>query len=457
MDFIKEKAKELPVVHETDVCVVGGSATGVFAAVRAARLGARVAIVELMNSFGGVATNGLISCWHSFRDTERKKQIVAGLSEEVLSRMSEIDYNNGNADSHFFNPCELKYELDRILIENKVKIYLHTMYVGVCEEDDELKAIIIENKNGRSAIKARFFIDASGDGDICRDLGIEKYTNGNIQPPSYAFTMQGSDAALYKKYDTGEADVISILLCKYGKEFGLDPDWGWGTFVPGLDNIKMRANTHVFNHFCADADELTLAELEGRRHMHNITRMLRKYGDESQHYSVVSDPATIGIRETYHYRTGYQAYYLDILLGKKYEDNIMHGTYNIDIHDANGGIKFMHFDGTYNEQNEVGEDRFGNWREELGISKDIPVPTYYSLPFRVLVNEKYKNFIAAGRMINADEPSFGALRVMINLNQIGEAAGVAAYMALNENKSVQELDGTKVAQELAKGGSANLD
>ena len=74
----------------------------------------------------------------------------------------------------------------------------------------------------------------------------------------------------------------------------------------------------------------------------------------------------------------------------------------------------------------------------------------------MLVQEKFENIIAAGRMINADIESFGALRVMVNLNQIGEAAGVAAYLAVNEGKKVQELDGVKVAETLSKGGSANL-
>lgn len=72
----KEKRKRItenniPVYNEVDICVLGGSCTGVFAAVRAARLGARVAIVEKQNAFGGVATNALVLIWHS-RDGEHE-------------------------------------------------------------------------------------------------------------------------------------------------------------------------------------------------------------------------------------------------------------------------------------------------------------------------------------------------------------------------------------------------
>jgi ribulose 1,5-bisphosphate synthetase/thiazole synthase len=73
---IAEKPGRTTVAHECDICVVGGSCTGVFAAVRASRLGAKVAIIEKQNSFGGVATQGLINIWHSFNDTEFKKEIM---------------------------------------------------------------------------------------------------------------------------------------------------------------------------------------------------------------------------------------------------------------------------------------------------------------------------------------------------------------------------------------------
>ena len=132
------------------------------------------------------------------------------------------------------------------------------------------------------------------------------------------------------------------------------------------------------------------------------------------------------------------------------------GTYDVDVHQAGSGIKFMRLNGECTTEYTDGSRVTTNWREEMGLPTDGPMPTYYSLPFRVLVQEKYENIIAAGRMINADIESFGALRVMVNLNQIGEAAGVAAYIAVNEGKKVQELDGVQVAQALAKGGSANL-
>ena len=77
---LSEPSRSLPVLADADVCVIGGSCTGVFAAVRAARLGASVVLVERSNCFGGVATNGLVLIWHSFLDTEHRQPIIGGLS-----------------------------------------------------------------------------------------------------------------------------------------------------------------------------------------------------------------------------------------------------------------------------------------------------------------------------------------------------------------------------------------
>ncbi len=456
MVFINEAPKQVPVIYEADVCVVGGSCTGVFAAIRAARLGAKVVIVECQNSFGGVAANGLVTVWHSFFDTDDKEQIIAGLTEEAMERLDKNDCFIDETLAHVFNPTELKCTLDEMLNEAGVKIYLHTYYAGVSCQGDTVDAVFVENKDGRGAIKAKFFIDATGDGDICRDLGIERYVNPRMQPPSYVFLMQGNEEYACRDIDLKGSDPITHLMNKHAEEFNIERDWGWATDLPGLVNIKMRANTHVFDVNCGKADDLTRAEIVGRDKMRKITRLLRKYGDPAEKYSVVNDCSYIGVRDTFHYRTAYQANYISLLLGEPCDDCILRGTYEVDSHHSDEGITFLRFDGTSVTEDTYGNITIGSWRRDMGIDPDLPVPKFYQLPFKTLVTEKHRNIIAAGRMINADPSAFGALRVMVNLNQIGEAAGVAAYLAVSQNKSVQELDGAQVARTMSKGGSANL-
>ena len=152
-----------------DLVVVGGGCTGVFAAVRAARLGLKVAIIEKSNCFGGVATNSLVNVWHTLYDVDKKEQIIAGLTDEVEQQL----FQNGNAirvDTKSvgirFDPNALKSVLDNFVKEQNIKIFFHTFYNSLILEDNRIKKIIISNKDGMGIIESAFFIDATGDGDL---------------------------------------------------------------------------------------------------------------------------------------------------------------------------------------------------------------------------------------------------------------------------------------------------
>jgi hypothetical protein len=88
------------------------------------------------------------------------------------------------------------------------------------------------------------------------------------------------------------------------------------------------------------------------------------------------------------------------------------------------------------------------WREELETD-----PTFYQVPLRSIVPPKYGNLMIAGRMLDASLIAFSGIRVMVNMNQLGEAAGVTSFLALNQNKAVQDIDPKDVRSELKKGGS----
>lgn len=333
--------------------------------------------------------------------------------------------------------------LDQLVIENSIQPFLHTMYCAPCIENGELKGIIVENKNGRQAILAKFFIDASGDGDLAHDLGLPSYTHDIMQPPTPTFKLIGDLSGINLKN----------LLQEYGSEFGLPEDWGWGGPVPSVPNLFFRADTHVFNVDCSNADDLTYAEIEGRKQIKAVMQILEKYGGKKDNPARIAAICShIGIRETRHFNSDYKLNQHDILYGIKFDDAIANGTYRVDIHHSKGaGITFRSLDG----EEIIFNDRTGppikrRWRKDNGYAE------YYQVPFRALVQKKFANLIIAGRMINADEGAFGAVRVMVNLNQIGEAAGVAAYIAVSTDKEIWNIDTNLLRNELKKGGSIIL-
>jgi len=148
MDTIREPARDVPVVDEVDICVVGGSCTGVFAAVAAARLGCEVALIEQNGFFGGMATAALVSIWHSIYDTEFKQRIIGGLTTETVERLKKRDAVHiieRSPHQHFvLHTDELIIELDQLLVESAVRPFLHARFVQPHIEDGIVKAAVIE-------------------------------------------------------------------------------------------------------------------------------------------------------------------------------------------------------------------------------------------------------------------------------------------------------------------------
>lgn len=451
MNFYVEPSKKIPVVEVADICVLGGSATGVFAAVRAARLGARVVIVEKMNCFGGVATSGMVNIWHSLMDTEYKKQIIAGMTLETVERLKRRDavkIFTECVDAFRMNTEELKIELDELILEAGVKPYLHTSYVAPIVENGELKAIVIENKSGRSAIEAKMFIDATGDGDLCKQLGLNTYTVENLQPPTTGAKIIGMDMELYGMGKVNGYDMNTLIL-EHREEFNLPEGYAWSCIIPGVPGVTYQAMTRIFSVDCSKAEELTHAEIEGRRQVRAVLDLIRKYIPEGDKLGLVDLSAYIGIRETRHIACSYRLTEHDVLNGGRFDDAIANASMRVDIHhNDKPGITFKFMDGTAEYK------RFGQpvqctrWREKTELN-----PTFYQLPYRSLLPGKYDNLLLCGRCVDAEPGAFASIRVMVNMNQTGEAAGTAAYLAVSSEKPVDEIDISKLKRLLAEGGS----
>ncbi len=445
MKTILEPGRDIPVIRECDLVVIGGSCTGVFAAVRAARLGLSVAVIEKQNCFGGVATAGLVNVWHSLCDTEGSRPIIGGLTREVIERLNRrgaVRENSDSSNAFQLNTEELKIELDELVVESGIAPYLHTFYAAPVVRAGILDAVIVENKSGRQAIRARQFIDASGDGHLLRHVGVEFEAEPPFQPPTSCFKLAG--ASFLRGFD------LQSALREHGAEFGLRKDWGWAGPIPGMPDVQFRADGHVFELDTTDADQLTRAEIEGRRQARAILDIVRRYGPPNAGAALVDLAAEIGVRETPRMKAAYRVTGDDVLSGRRFDDAIANGSYRVDIHHSDGpGITFRYLNGRECVLAERGlPPKWSRWREPLPAD-----PTFYQVPFRAVLQARVPNLVAAGRMICADRIAFSALRVMVNLNQIGEAAGVACAMAVREGRAPGELDQQALRKTLAEGGS----
>lgn len=446
MTTFAEPARQLPVVADADVCVIGGSCTGVFAAVRAARLGASVVLVERSNCFGGVATNGLVLIWHSLLNTEHRQPIIAGLTREVIGRLAVRDaaYTPPATDDAgcWLNTEELKIELDLLVQEHRILPMLHTQGCLPLLEGERIAAVAVENKDGRGAIRARIFIDATGDGDLAVRAGVPHFERDHVQPPTTCAKIRN-----FRQDGLRFAE----LYREHHAEFGLAPDSGWDSDIPGIPQVWFVAQTHIFGVNVAHAAQLTQAEMEGRRQIRGVMDMLRKYGPKGRDIALVQLASALGIRETRVVEAAHCLTEEEVLNGVRFPDAVANGSYRVDVHAAEGGgFLFKYLDGRTLFVHSGG-CKEGRWREPTPEN-----PTFYQVPYRCLFHPTRPNLLCAGRMIHTDRGAFGAIRVMVNTNQMGEAAGTAAVLALRGNGQVAQVDPAALRRALADGGSLVL-
>ena len=423
---------------EYDLVVAGGSCTGVFAALRAAEAGLRVALLEMAGGFGGTATQGLVPIWHSRYSADGKRKIIAGLTERMINELIArgearlMGRKENPAADAVLNVAGLQISLDEwVLAAKTVTPFLHTRLAAVeCEAPGTVKSVIVADKAGLRRLRAKFFIDATGDADLCRFAGLDvwRLSKDQLQTHTCCAILSGVPALhkQYPKFSFGE-----VMKPAYGA--GLNHRFGWSAAVVGAPDIQFHAYTRVANCDPSDPADLTRGEIEGRAQM-------RRYIDaanrafpmpQGQRLALVSLAAHLGLRESCHIESLYRMTADDILQGRTFDDVIARGSYRVDIHEG-GGITFKYLDGRM-DGFEVVKGQVVSFRGRRWRPKTETNPTWYEIPYRSIVPRGAKNVLAPGRALDCTREAFGACRVMVNCNQMGEAAGRAAAKAIREN------------------------
>lgn len=200
---------ETNVTDECDVFVLGGGIAGVSAALAAARQGKKVLLCEKSFLLGGLATSGLVTVYLPLCDG-MGHQVSFGIAEELL-KLSVKDWNNGKRgyrdwiqgeNPHTehspryevdFNPHLFAIATEELLTRNGVKILYGTTAVAAIKKGKRIETVIVENKSGRQGIRAKSFVDASGDCDLAFMSGTPtvRFTQGNVLAAWYYFLQSG--------------------------------------------------------------------------------------------------------------------------------------------------------------------------------------------------------------------------------------------------------------------------
>lgn len=442
--FLSEPARQVPLAGEFDLCVVGGSCTGIFAAVRAARLGLSVALVERNILFGGMAAAAQVNEWHTLHDTSGERQIVGGLTVEVIGRLRKRNAvregRRREGGTFRFNSAELALLLDELVLKHGIRPFLQAPCVAAIREGGRVLAAILEDKGGRRAIRARFFIDASGDGDLLRRAGFPAWQDSAVQPVSYQMLVSG----LGSPQEAGELWRRARTQAAHF-DYPLDNGMPWFAEFPSAPAVLNVYGARLNGVDASDGDGLTRAVLEARRRQRALLEMLGAAGEGVP--NVIALAHTLGVRETWHAECFHRLVGTELLAGAAFPDTVARGTYPVDVHSEEGTV-LRHLDGREFLVRLDGSEVERRWRPHGPDS-----PRYYQIPFRSLIPREAENLLIAGRLIDADRQAFGAVRVMVTMNQTGEAAGVAAALCLQSGGTPAALAPESLRRQLAEGGS----
>lgn len=438
MKRIAEDSRETKVLGDYDVLVIGGGPAGISASVAAARSGARTLLVERYGFLGGLATAGMVGAFCGFFTAgPREKTIVGGIARQLLDRLKArrglaekgaIGAGSGVA-TYQYNPEVLKYVAEEAVIQAGVEILFHTIVVDVIwKTKGTLLGVVIENKSGRSCLLGKTIIDTTGDGDVAWKAGAPHEIGdgkGSGQMMTTIFRLINVDLDKARELDHQALhEKIGQALRK--KEFTfsrLD-----GVIYPSIPFGMIHLNiTGIPGLNGTDAQQLTRAEIEGRRQVFEYLSFLKKYQPGFEQAEVCSIATQVGVRETRRISGEYILKEDEVLSGQKFEDGIALGAWPVEFHDPKEGKI--------------------NWKY---LKKE---DDYYSIPMRCLIPQNLSNLLVAGRCISTTHMAQASTRVIGPAFAMGEAAGILAARSAASKVDLRKVGPEKVRKELKQHGA----
>lgn len=426
MDTIALPAEHIPITRDIEVAVIGGGPAGIAAAIAASRNGAKTILIEQRGYLGGMGTVSLVPAFCPF--TDKEKPIIRGIGLELLEKMKQSCnpvhqrmYEN-SLDWVPIDPEVLKRVYDDSTIESGVELLYHT-FVGQIAMDSSgrnVDAVIILNKSGRSAIRARYIIDATGDADIAALAGApfqKGGASGELQPGTMCYSIANVDQHKFQRYlkDSGDTSQLPLAVKQAQAAGDLPPGRESISGLAWLSDHIVGVNFgHVFGVDGTKAEDLTRGAMEGRRLVRIQMDFFRKYIPGFEQAHLISTGEQLGIRETRRIVGDYILTEDDFIHTRTFPDEIARNAYFIDVHLSSSADK-MHI-----------------YR--------LPPGQSHGVPYRCLLPQGLDNVWVAGRSASADRVVQGSLRVMPNCFAMGQAAGIAAAMATKQSTDIRSID-----------------
>ena len=441
MRTITEPSREIPVVAETEVLVLGGGPAGIAAAAAAARSGARTMLLERYGFLGGMGTAAMVTnfCGLHACINGSIQQIVHGVADDILERLARLD---GLKDPHVvpgpdglktgaqaYDTAAYKVAADDLLLSAGVDVRFHAFAVDAVTAAGRVEAVVVETKSGRAAIAAEMFIDCSGDADLAAWSGAPFEKGGDdgfLAYPTMMFRIANVDT------DTAMAEGrpnLKALIAEANASGRFDLPRKAGIINAQAHESEWRANLTQISRDGAPVDgsdwnDLGYAEVEGRKQAVAYFRFLKEMVPGFADAYMLELAPQIGIRETRRIVGDYQLSGEDVLGCRDFDDSIGCSGWPLETH-VLGDVE---------------------WRFLGGRG-------YHQIPFSTTLPKGVGNLLVAGRCASTTQEGQASLRVSGPCFAMGQAAGTAATMANRAKIAPADLDIAALQRQLQADGA----
>lgn len=392
-----------------DILVAGGGASGLIAAVSAARRGARVLVVETSGCFGGAGTTSMVAQWLGFYNG--MTCAVGGLpmefAERVIARKGSRGFENyvlAEATAQPlrltrlpFNPEIAKLVADELLLESGASALVHARIAGARLDKDRVTAVQVETSGGRLDVRANCFVDASGDAVVARYAGAPLK---GVEPGehrmgmSLVFRLSHVDVARFRALSRQDKRAIALEGIAAGELF-----WDVLSISPVGESDAICLMSHLDGLDSLDPNDLTRAEFIGRYQVGKISGFLKRRMPGFAACELAAIASHIGVRESVRLVGDYLLTEQDVIGANPFEDAIALGCGPLDVHEEDGKLRLF-------------------------------MPSQpFEIPVRTMTSASVKNLVVTGRAISASREANGAIRHQATAMALGQAAGHLAAEA----------------------------
>lgn len=450
MNYYEEPSRCIPINGSYDVIVAGGGTSGLFAAIAAARNGARTLVVERLNCLGGLMTAGMMSAACGINDME--KIVVRGIPLEFFQRIRQyggmID-TQLEREAFIFFDAEVgkRVATEMIAEEPNLDVLYYSVVSGVMKEGSTVKGLIIENKSGRQLYLGKVIIDATGDADVAFLSGAETVTADpkHTHPVSLLAKIGGINGSAVKQYYKDNPSFLGTFTRNWPvtpfHTYRLDKelegkslpdnleylrDWFvlfYETVHDGEFIINMSGETMVDG---TDVAAVSNAEIASRLRLEDCMEVLRRFIPGCEKCYLISTGSTIGIRESRQLIGRYEISLDDLLEQRPFDDTISRACALVGNHTSDG--------------------------KDSKFEDIVPGHPFY-MPYRCMLPVNIEGLIVTGRCISVTPEAMGGTRIMPVCMGLGQAAGTAAAICAKHGVSPAEINIKELQATLIEDGA----